>query len=271
MGGELAQEAPLFAPVARRNVYELVAENLIREIVAGRLRPGDVLPTERELTEAYRVGRSSVREALRILESRGVIQVAGHGAFTVSEGDALLNTPLQLLLSMDAADIRELFEIRRILEAETAGLAALRRSEADLGQLEASVDRMQGSLDSAEAYVEADLGFHITICRATGNRMASYLMNSIRRVLHETLMSVVLIPGSAQRSLEQHRLILAAIAEGDAADARRRMLEHLGRVETEVEATIRGSGPDQVPRVGRSESRRVAGGRAPRFERQEGQ
>jgi len=247
---DLALEVPRFAPVERRNVYELVVENLIREIVAGRLRAGEVLPTERELTEAYRVGRSSVREALRILETRGLIQAAGRGAFSVSIGGDLFKTPLQMLLTLEQADLRELFEVRRILEAETASLAALRRDHGDISELGKWVERMERALGSSKDYVEADLRFHLAIGHATGNRMAGYLMNSIRQALQQTLMSIFLIPGSPERSLDQHRLILEAIAGGDAGEARRHMLEHLGRVEAEVEAAIQGS-PAEVPTGGR--------------------
>ncbi|MGH3026086.1 MAG: FadR/GntR family transcriptional regulator, partial [Gaiellaceae bacterium] len=110
-------------PIARRKTYELVADRLLELIAARRLQPGDAVPSERELVEAYRVGRSSVREALRMLESRGLIAAQGSGAFAVAHARNTLNQSLGLLLSVDEADFHELFEVRRTIEVECAGLA----------------------------------------------------------------------------------------------------------------------------------------------------
>src|ERR687887_2161099 len=128
----------MFEPIERKKVYELVADRLVQEISDGRLNPGDELPRERHLAEAYRVGRSSVREALRMLESRGLIASPGGGRLVVADYANPLNQSLALLLRMHDGDLGELFEVRRILEVETAGLAAQRRSDADLGAMRAA-------------------------------------------------------------------------------------------------------------------------------------
>jgi GntR family transcriptional regulator, transcriptional repressor for pyruvate dehydrogenase complex len=222
------------APIERRNVYQLVAENLVREIAGRRLRPGDPLPTERELTEGFRVGRSSVREALRMLESRGLIQPSGRGGFAVSEYRTVLRTSLQLLLRLEEVDLRELYETRRILEVEVAGLAAARRRPSDLVELRTRVGEMERQIDSPEGYVRADVAFHRAIGAASGNRTALHLMDSIRGTLHTALLRVYEIPGSPRRSLPQHRLILGAIAERNPSAARERMRAHLERVEREI-------------------------------------
>ena len=112
------REAALFEPIERKKVYELVAERLVQEITDRRLTPGDELPRERELAEVYRVGRSSVREALRMLESKGLIASPGSGRLVVAEYANPLNHSLALLLEMHDGDLQELFEVRRILEVE---------------------------------------------------------------------------------------------------------------------------------------------------------
>ena len=109
----------LQAPIARQKTYELVAQRLLELMSAGRLEPGDAVPAERELAQAYGVGRSSIREALRMLESKGVIRASGNGGFTVAAFGDTLNRSLDFLLSVDQADFRELFEVRHMLEAET--------------------------------------------------------------------------------------------------------------------------------------------------------
>lgn len=225
-------------PIERRTVYELVAERLLEHISQRRLRPGDALPTERELTQVYHVGRSSVREALRMLQSNGLIKPAGKGVFVVAEFANPLNHSLHLLLTLRETDLRELFEVRKILEGETAALAAARRTDEDLAQMERAIAEMVEGLAAQDWYIEADLRFHLTIAAATRNRIAWRMMQAVRDLLQRALSSIYHIPGSPQRSIEQHRLILDAIARGDAEGARRQMQEHLARVERDVQHMI---------------------------------
>jgi GntR family transcriptional repressor for pyruvate dehydrogenase complex len=162
-------------PIERRNVYELVAERLLERINERGLRPGDALPTERELTEACRVGRSSVREALRMLQSSGVISPARKGVFVVAEYATPLNHSLHPLFTLDEANLLELFEVRKILEGETAAIAALRSNDEDLGRMGRAIEDMVAGLSAQDRYIEADLQFHLTIAastRATGSPCA---------------------------------------------------------------------------------------------------
>lgn len=222
-------------PSERPKTYKLVADQLLELIAAGRLRPGDPVPPERELVENYRVGRSSVREALRMLESQGLIEARGHSTFTVSHARNTLNQSLELLLSVAEADLHELFEIRRILEGECAALAAARRREADLVRMRAAIAEMESSIGSEDDYIAADLEFHLTIAEATGNRVAALLMHALRDQLHRALGTVYQIPHSAERSLAQHREIVEAIGARRPDEARAAMQAHIGRVEREID------------------------------------
>lgn len=237
-------------PIERPRVSELLAENLLVRIADGVLPPGRSVPTERELTEAFRVGRSSVREALRILESRGLIEADGRGRFVVSAPANPLHRSLQLLLTLEAVDHAELFEVRNILEVESAGLAAARRSASELVALAAAVDDMDAGMGSAERYIEADLRFHVGIAQATGNRIAAHLMHAIRDVLARALTEIFRIPGSPESSLDQHRRILEAIVDRDAEAARRRMREHLVKVEGDLRAALGPVEAGQAPKLG---------------------
>jgi GntR family transcriptional repressor for pyruvate dehydrogenase complex len=180
------------------------------------------------------VGRSSVREALRMLESRGLIRSKGSGTFTVSDFRGPLNHSLGLLLSVDETDLDELFEVRSLLEGETAALAAARREDAHLERMRDAVSRMEHCLDSEQLYIDADLEFHLTIAHATGNRVVSHLMYAIRDQVQRALGTAYHVPGSAEASLGQHVEILAAIEARDSELARRRMHEHIARVERDV-------------------------------------
>jgi len=227
-------------PIARRKVYELIAEQLLAQISNRRLRPGDALPTERALMRSFRVGRSSVREALRILESQGLIRPAGNSAFAVAEYGNPLYHSLDLLLTLHGASLRELFEVRKILEVELAAMAASRRADADLRTMAEAIDEMVAGLAAQERYIAADLRFHLTIASCAGNRMALHMMQAIRLPLQQALMSIYHIPGSPQRSIAQHRRILDAIAARDPAGARARMREHLLRVEGDIDELLAG-------------------------------
>jgi GntR family transcriptional regulator, transcriptional repressor for pyruvate dehydrogenase complex len=241
----------MFEPIERKKVYELVAERLVQEISDRRLNPGDELPRERYLAEAYGVGRSSVREALRMLESRGLIASPGGGRLVVADYANPLNQSLALLLRMHDGDLGELFEVRRILEVESAGLAALRRTVSDVEAMRTAQGAMEEGLDSADRYVDGDVQFHLAVAAATHNRVATYMMQAIRDVLHRALLSIYQIPGSPERSLGQHRQILNAIKARRSDQARERMRQHLLRVELDVdEARRRAGGPAEVETTG---------------------
>lgn len=234
---------PLATPIERRKVYELVAERLVARIRDDELRAGDVLPPERELMQQFGVGRSSVREALRMLESRGLIHSRGNGAFVVAPVGNPLNQGLRALMQGNEGDLRQLFEVRRILEGEAAALAAARRTDEHLDRLSAAVDEMAGEVDTEDRFIGADIAFHMTIAEAAGNRLIVHLMHAIRDQMRSAFGTVYHIPGSATRSLVQHREIAAAVALRRPDEARRLMHEHIRRVEDEfIEATTR-AGP----------------------------
>jgi len=236
----MSESFATYEPIARQKVYEQIAEQLLAQIAGRRLKPGDVLPPERELTQRYGAGRSSVREALRMLQSKGLIESVGNGSFAVAHFRNPLNSSLKLLLSLDEANMREIYELRRILECEAAALAAERRSRADLEEMDRAIGDMSAGLgrDRADVYIEGDLRFHLAVAKASGNRLVLHSMHALRDLLRRALMSIYLIPSSPERSLEQHRLIRAAIAAEDADRAREEMRAHLVRVEADVHQIV---------------------------------
>lgn len=238
-----------YQPIERRKVYELIADQLLSEIGERRLRPGDVIPPERELTRIYRAGRSSVREALRMLESQGVISSVGSGSFAVSGYANPLNSSLQLLLSLDQATMHDIYELRRILECEAAALAAERHTEAHLARMDAAIAEMAAGLESAdreraELYIDGDLRFHLAIAEATSNGVIVHSMRAMRDLIRRALTSIFTIPESPERSHEQHRAIRDAVAAGDAERARNAMYDHLVRVEADVRHALGRGGAD---------------------------
>jgi GntR family transcriptional repressor for pyruvate dehydrogenase complex len=235
-------------PIERQKVYEVISDQLLRRIGDRQLNPGDPLPTERELTQAFRAGRSSVREALRMLESKGVIENRGNGTFVVAGYANPLNSSVQLLLNLDRATMLDVYELRRILECEAAGLAAERHTEAHLALMDAAIDEMADALASADKergarYIDGDLRFHLAIAEATRNGVILHAMDALRGVIRRALISIFLIPESPERSFEQHRAIREAIAARDATAAREQMRAHLVRVESDVHNALTAGPP----------------------------
>ncbi len=232
-------------PIFRRKTYELVAERLVALIGDRSFRPGDQLPTERELTESFRVGRSSVREALRMLESQGVIRSVNGGAFVVADAAHPLNSSLRLLLTLDESTrLHDVIELRSILECEAAALAAERHRSEHLTLMDEAIEDMTRGLEEPEgdAFIDADLRFHLALAEATGNRVLVHSMHAVRDVIRRMLMTVFHLPGSAERAVEEHRAIRAAIATGDPERARAEMRAHLERVVADVQKGAREDG-----------------------------
>lgn len=171
-----------------------------------------------------------------MLQSKGLIEPVGNGSFVVAGYANPLNSSLQLLLSLDQASMHDLYELRRILECEAAALAAERRTDVHLALMDDAIGEMADALEKSgrDAYIDGDLRFHLAIAEASRNGLILHAMTAVRDAARRTLTSVFLIPGGPERSLEQHRAIWAAIAGGDAEQARDEMREHLVRVEADV-------------------------------------
>jgi GntR family transcriptional repressor for pyruvate dehydrogenase complex len=218
-----------FAPIERRKAYELVSDDLAAQIGTA-LHVGDVVPPERELAQLYGVGRSSVREALRIIQSRGLIESAGNNSFVVAEPRSPFSQGVGQLLADGQTDLQQLFEVRGLLEGEVAALAATRRTDDQLARIRAANDAMEAGLNSEESYIRADIGFHMALAEATGNRFALHLMHAIRDEMHTAFGTVFHVPGSPAHSVAEHRGIADAIADRNPPLARRRMSRHISRV-----------------------------------------
>jgi GntR family transcriptional repressor for pyruvate dehydrogenase complex len=229
-----------FQPLDRRKVYEQVAEQLLGQIGSRHLRPGDALPSERELTESFAVGRSSIREALRMLESQGLISSVNGGAFVVAEAANPLNSSLQLVFALDSeTGVRELFELRRIIDCEAAALAAERRTDEQLEEMALAIAAMEEALPAHdEAFVLADLRFHLAIAGATGNRLILYSMQAARDVVRQALEQVVNVPRSPESAIVEHRTVLEAVTARNPDWARNAMRDHLQRVERDAEKGV---------------------------------
>jgi GntR family transcriptional regulator, transcriptional repressor for pyruvate dehydrogenase complex len=210
---------------------DVLADQLRLRIRAGELGEGQGLPTERELVLQSGLSRASVREALRILEVEGLIEIrAGRagGSKVRRPAGAELSRSLDLFIWGQNVGLEELHEVREALETVAADGAARRRTEADLTLLRSQTIAVETSVDDMQAYLAANLAWHLAIARASHNELLIRFMNVLSNAIHEeTALDAFDSPQVRSSTLKIHRGILNAIIAGDADAARRRMARHV--------------------------------------------
>jgi GntR family transcriptional repressor for pyruvate dehydrogenase complex len=218
----------LFAQVAREpRLSDKVAEMMLDTILSRRLQVGDRLPSERELGEQFGVSRTVVREAVRALVAKGVIEVRSGSGLRVAAVDAAAVTEsMSLYLRGGTLDFEKVHEVRALLEVHIAGVAAERATDADLARLREVHERMERERADVEAAARDDLEFHRVIAGATQNDLYLLLMDSIGAALID-IRRENLGSGSAPMTLSQHESVLDRVAAGDADGAREAMAAHL--------------------------------------------
>lgn len=203
-------------------------------IVDGRLKPGDRLPSERELAQQLGVSRTVVREAVRALAAKGLLEVRSGSGTTVRKvtRDQVVG-PLNLLLQTQGGgsiSFEDLHQVRSILEIEIAGLAAVQATEEDLQHLEQIMHDMETAKGTPEIFAAKDAEFHHALAHTTHNPLLVVLLDSIRDLLHDYLLLVIPRLELRQDVLPYHDQILERVAAGDEDGARQAMREHLMQI-----------------------------------------
>jgi GntR family transcriptional repressor for pyruvate dehydrogenase complex len=220
-----------FESVRRSKVYEDVARQIER-LILKKLKPGDKLPSERELAEMLDVSRSSIRDAIRSLELVGMVEPRQGAGTIVKEitAEALVN-PLAHALKRKQELVGELMEFRRILEPPLAARAAARASVDDTAEMEEILARQEEKLRRGETTIPEDSEFHYAIALASGNSVVLKVLDILMDMLRETRERSLQIEGRPQKSLTGHRRILTAIKRRDAEAAKDAMRRHIEDVE----------------------------------------
>ena len=225
-------------PAQKVTLIDSVKEQLLSLVRDGHLKPGDALPSERELMERLQVGRSSVREALRSLATMNVIEIRpGRGAFVrePDTADLLPTEALRVLLNRDT--MMEIVEARTVIEGELAAMAAERATEADIQQIAEILDAADQCCDDVDQSLFLNAQFHLAVAEAAHNGVLVKMLQSIRDFLAEKLEELSGDVESIRVSAADHRYILECIQSGDARCARNAMHRHLGAVRRQVETT----------------------------------
>lgn len=216
--------------LSRGTLADQVTERLLDYIQAQNLKPGDLLPSETSLAGSFGVSRPVIREALKNLEGKGVLEIVnGKGAIVRPIDSDPLRMFFQRAMQMERGTILELMEIRRGLEVQAATLAAQRRNQHDIDALAQVVRAMRDNMHDADAYTRLDVEFHLRLAAAAHNMLLVYLVESIRDTLRNTISAGLQSRGPAL-NLESiqlaHEALLQTLTASDPAAAVRAMEHH---------------------------------------------
>jgi len=226
------------AKLKKRNHYEEITEQLKAFIADGQLKPGDKLPSTKELSDRFGVGRSTMREALSALKAMGLIEIRqGGGCRVLDPAESAYAPPELQTLRMNRDTLLHLLEARQSIEVSHAQVAAEKRTDEDIARMKRIVEEMEGALGNDEEGERTDVEFHAALAAMTHNPILISLFESIvgqlelaiREVRRVELYANRLV---AERLLKEHKAIFRAVAAGDGDEAARQMRRHLRHVES---------------------------------------
>jgi GntR family transcriptional repressor for pyruvate dehydrogenase complex len=208
----------MYKVVRTSRLYEQIVQQIEDSITKGTLKAGDQLPSERELALKFGVSRTAVREAVKALHEKGLVEAySGRGTFITNGTSQAVRQSIDLLMRMDQpGGSAYLAEVRQILEPEIAALAATRIQEPQLVLMREAFAVMNEALKDPDAYIEADLDFHLALAEAAENPLILSLLDSIVGLLREQRLRIFFEDGGPQRGQYHHARILAAIERRDA-------------------------------------------------------
>ena len=212
----------------RESLHTQIAESVQNMIATSELKPGDKLPTEHEMAELFQVSRPTLREAMRLLQQRGLVQMSvGKGTFVKNIPTAHCAESIERYIVFSNCSHQDLLVVRSILEPEIAALAAQHATPEVVAKLEGIIDKMNDKqFQDTEHAAEIDVEFHEALAEATGNPLIIPYINGLHRVMQNWLM-MQYVPEDAEQSRRMHRTIFEAVAARNPAAARQAMTDHL--------------------------------------------
>jgi GntR family transcriptional repressor for pyruvate dehydrogenase complex len=234
----------MYKTVQASRLYEQIVQQIEESILKGALKEGDQLPAERDLAQQFGVSRTAVREAVKTLREKGLVEAyPGRGTFITNGTSQAIRQSLDLMIKIGQPDgSMHLAEVRAILEPEIAALAATRIEEQHLAMMRDAIAVMESALKDPDAYIEADLDFHLALAEAAANPLILSLLDSIVGLLREQRLGIFYVEGGPERGQFHHKRILEAVEKRDAEKARAAMRAHLQQVreDSRVPANDRG-------------------------------
>lgn len=238
-GREMTSQIGAIELTRREGLPQEIARKLIDYLLSGDIKPGSRMPSERALAAELGVGRSAVREALKSLGLLGLVEVRqGDGTYLRKPDSDLLPQVIEWGLLLNERRTLDLVDARQQLEITVAGLAAERRDADDLRRLKKALQAMSRRI-SADAFVDADIAFHLAVAQAAHNTVLLDVLNSIRSLLQVWIRRSIAQAGETEGSHLEHVPVLDAIVEADADGARAAMATHMNAAATRLSESIR--------------------------------
>jgi GntR family transcriptional regulator, transcriptional repressor for pyruvate dehydrogenase complex len=237
-----AGDSPVYKVVRTSRLYEQIVQQIEDSVLNGSLKPGDQLPAERELAQRLGVSRTAVREAVKALREKGLVEAySGRGTFITDGTSQAARQSFDLMVKVGQQEgVPHLAELRLILEPGIAALAAARVEEEHLAAMREAVAVMERSQKDPAAYIEADLDFHLALAEAVANPLILSLIDSIVGLLREQRIRIFNVEGGPQRGQVHHKRILEAVERRDPEMARGAMRAHLEQVRDDSQASTGG-------------------------------
>lgn len=239
----------MYTPIQPIKVFEQIAKQIEKRILDGELHCGDRLPTERDLAEQFHASRTAVREAMKILAQKGLIDMRpGRGTVVIDGSHKAMLHSINLAMKLKLGEVGgsdNLVEVREILETEIAALAAARATEKEIAIMHEAVKVMDEHLHDADMFIAADNNFHEALAQGTQNTLILILVNSIVNLLSEQRKQIFEVDGGPQRGQFHHKSILESVIRRDPESARAAMRAHLRQIRQDVSHS---SIADHVPK-----------------------
>lgn len=231
-------------PVGARSIHNQVVDELGQLIVSGKLAPGEGLPREDLLAEQMQVSRTALREAMKVLVAKGLIESRQKTGARVREAIHWKQLDAEVLAwrcaSMPTDSfVEQLVEMRELIEPGAAAAAANRRTDAQIVELKAAYDAMAASED-LDAWAEADLSFHETLLKATNNSLMASLFSVIETALGTFFLLSARNAGNFKSALPHHKKVYEAVRRGQPEVARKAMLEMVAQSRADIRGTGKG-------------------------------
>jgi GntR family transcriptional repressor for pyruvate dehydrogenase complex len=221
----------LIKPIKKTRVAEEVADRIRALILDGTFAQGQPLPSERVLTEQFGVSRGSIRDALRMLETIGLIETLhGRGTFPRELTVDRLVAPLASMMTFQHELQDELLDVRRMFEPAVARAAAARATDQDFADLQRIIDAQQRKLKKGQSAIAEDTEFHAVLARSTRNRVVVSLMATLNDLLVESRKLTLKQKGRPAKSVEGHEAVVAALRRRDAEGAAQAMSRHIDQI-----------------------------------------
>jgi GntR family transcriptional repressor for pyruvate dehydrogenase complex len=218
--------------VRKKRAYEDIVKQIRHLVEKGRLKRGDQLPTERDLSETFKVSRATVREAIFSLETMKLVdRRQGDGTYVIASSEEALIQPLATTLFHEKDDLIDIFFLRKIIEPEVAQLAAENATPEEINELEEVLREQEEEVVKGKDPIQADSEFHHQLARMARNRVLERLLLALLDLLSKTREKYLQTEERKQKSIQGHREILMAVKNGNSKGAQQAMHRHLQNVE----------------------------------------